>query len=42
MGNPATDKAVKAYLRVVTMEQLKARVQPNKRHFSLLTNWIGW
>ena len=30
MGNPATDKAVKDYLRVVTMEQLQARVQPKQ------------
>jgi len=30
MGNPATDKAVKDYLRVATMEQLQARVQPKQ------------
>ena len=30
MGNPATDKALKDYLRVVTMEQLQARVQPKQ------------
>ena len=30
MGNPATDKAVKDYLRLVTMEQLQGRVQPKQ------------
>jgi len=30
MGNPATDKTVKDYPRVVTMEQIQARVQPKK------------
>ena len=30
MGNLATDKTVKDYLRVVTMEQLQARVQPKQ------------
>ena len=30
MGNPVTDKALKDYLRVVTMEQLQARVQPKQ------------
>ena len=30
MGNPATDKSVKDYLRVITMEQLQARIQPKQ------------
>ena len=30
MGNPATVKTVKDYLRVVTMEQLQARLQPKQ------------
>jgi len=30
MSNPATDKALKDYLRVVTIEQLQARVQPKQ------------
>ena len=37
MGNLATDKTVKDYLRVVTMEQLQARVQPKQ-----VTKWISW
>jgi len=30
MGNPATDKAVKDYLLVFTMEQLQSRAQPKQ------------
>ena len=30
LGNPATDKSLKDYLRVVTMEQLQAKVQPKQ------------
>ena len=30
LGNPAADKSVKDYLRVVTVEQLRARVTPTQ------------
>ena len=30
LGNPATDKSVKDYLRVIAMEQLQARIQPKQ------------
>ena len=30
LGNPAADKSVKDYLRVVTAEQLRARVTPRQ------------
>ena len=30
LGNPAADKSIKDYLKVVTMEQLQARVQPKQ------------
>lgn len=30
LGNPAADKSIKEYLRVVTMEQLQARVRPKQ------------
>ena len=38
LGNPAGDKSLKEYLRVVSMEQLKARVQPKQASPFLISN----
>ena len=34
LGNPATDQQVKDYLRLVTAEQLQARIQPIRGQIS--------
>ena len=38
LGNPAADKSLKEYLRVITMEQLRARVQPKQASPFLIGN----
>ncbi|CAB3996884.1 LIGHT-DEPENDENT SHORT HYPOCOTYLS 6 [Paramuricea clavata] len=38
LGNPAADRSIKEYLRVFTMEQLKARVQPKQASPFLIGN----
>ena len=42
LGNPAADKSVKDYLRLVTAEQLQARVTPKQASPFLWTNLLNY